>query len=739
MQRMITKRAMAGSLVLTAVTQAVMAQTQAPAPEQDQNNRLDLVTITATKREERLQDLPAAATVVQAQQLEQQRITSVSDLSRSAATVSSTGNNFSIRGFGSSSFTLSAEGSVGILVDGVALAGAGSFPPNLFDVERVEILEGPQGTLFGRNANAGVINIVTKAPSTKAFGGSVRVDLMNRDANTAQLALNVPINDTLAFRVSGSLIDSPKLLHNLPDDTWVQPRNENARLRMLWKPTADLKVNLIAETSITKPRGGAQWSVYISTPGSTLTSLLSACGVTVQPENTDTCVNPSNVHAKTSVEGYSGQVDWQLGDYTLTSVTALRKARDYNPDADLDSIALPAPSYTQPNDLRHRNVSQEFRVVSPDYDWGNYVAGVYFFKGDINQDITALLKPGPALLGQRSLIGAESKSSAAFSQFTYKVAPKVTLNLGLRLGHDDVSADRVVTLAAGAVAPFSSLTPVHGSTSHSYASWRVGAQYELTRQNMIYSNYARGYKGPAVNDNATSPSVPLIVDPEVPKTFEIGMKNQFLGGRVGVNLAAWHTKIQDFQAQVYDASTASFVFSNAPAATNKGVSVDVYGMPAPFLKLNGGLAYVEATYGAGYKLACAQGSPAGCQQDATGAQINGVPRLRATLAANYLFDVLGYRGTAGADVAYSSKQVLNPQDPLRNLDARTTVGARLGLRSADDKWGVALFARNLFDQFQPTNRFGNLLSFVTGDSKSYVQLVGPESRRTIGLSIDATF
>ncbi|HSV55418.1 MAG TPA: TonB-dependent receptor, partial [Burkholderiaceae bacterium] len=369
----------------------------------------------------------------------------------------------------------------------------------------------------------------------------------------------------------------------------------------------------------------------------------------------------------------------------------------------------------------------------------NFVAGVYYFKGDVSQEISPVLNTGAFKLGQRNMITAETTSLAAFGQATYRVNKQLSLNLGARIGREEAIAGRTATLAPGAVGPLSSLATVSGSTSDTYASYRVGAQYEFTRNNMGYVNYAQGYKGPAVNDNATNPLVPLIVNPEVPKTLEVGLKNLFLDGRLAINVAAWDTKIHDFQAQVYSPSTLGFVFSNAPQATNRGVSMNVYGRPSAALTVNGGVAYIESRYGSGYKLECAVGSPAGCTQDATGAQIGGVPRVKATIAAEYAFKVGDYKAFVGADAVYTSERVLNPQDPIRNIEARTTLGARMGFRSANDNWGVTLYARNLTDEFQPTYRLGNLLGFVAGDSKSYAQFVGPESRRLIGVSLDAKF
>jgi iron complex outermembrane receptor protein len=733
------KSAIASGLILSAIAQAVLAQT-APAPAT--GGTLGEVTITANKREERLQDVPATATVIQSQQLDQQNISTIQDLTRALPTFdASEAGGLSIRGFGGISYSLTAESSVGILIDGVSLSGAGLFPPNLFDVERVEVLEGPQGTLFGKNSSAGIINIVTKAPNTGRFEGLARINAQTRDGKSAQVALNVPVNDSLAFRLSGSVLDDPHGTRNLFDGAWDSPHKTNARLRMLWKVTNDVVVNLSADQSETTLRGGGRWSIYQSTPGSLLTTTLNRCGVTVGPENTDVCLNPGQEGSKTRASGYSAQVDWAVGDYLLTSVSAVRDARNAVPGGDYDSVNLPAPAYTQTEDKRFHNISQEFRVASPAYDWGNFVTGLYYFKGETSQDITQAFRLPAARLGARNLINGEIVSSAVFGQGTYKFNKALSMNLGARFGREQVSAMRTGTLAPGAAAPLvpGTLIPVTGDTTDHYASWRAGAQYDFDPSRMGYITYTRGYKGPAVNQNATNARIPLVVRPEVPTMLEAGMKNQFLDGRFGVNVSAYAMKIKDFQAQVWDPSAGAFIFSNAPEVTNRGATVSFYGKPTNALTVNGGAAYMVSKLGPGFLVSCATGSAATCTRDARGDQVGGTPKFRATLAVDYSFPLASFRASLGGDVVYTSEKVFDRTDPARNLPATTIVGARFGVRSADDKVGLTLYARNLFDKFSPTYRVGNVASFATGDTRSYMQFVGPESRRVIGVSLDAKF
>ncbi len=739
-----SKTAIAGGLILTSIAQAVLAQT-VPAP--DVSEKLNTVVITANKREERLQDVPAAATVVQSQQLDQQRITDVTSLTKAVPTLDASAAGLSVRGFGGGSFTQSAESSVAILIDGISLSSAGDNPPYLFDVERVEVLEGPQGTLFGKNATAGAINIVTKAPNTRKFEGQVQVDMDGRKGKSAQVALNLPLSDTTALRFAGSVGNDPQIIHNLPDDSTEALKKTSARLRFLWKATPDITVNLSADQSFGVTQGGAPWTVYKSTPGSALSSLLATCGVKVSSENSDACVGQSTKDSKTTAGGYSAQLDWSIGDYTLTSVSAVRYGKLDQPLNDLDSVNLPAPNYEQPQVAKRDNFSQEIRIASPEYAWGNFVAGVYSFSGKSSQDITALYSdPGfilgfPAKFGAHSLITADNNSSAVFGQGTYKISKDFAVTLGARAGQEEVSANRAGSVAAGAIAPLQpdSVIPVTGKNSQDYVAWRVGAQYDFSRDNMGYVTYAKGYKGAAVNDNATNPSIPLIVRPEVPTTLEIGSKNLFLNGRFGLNFAAYHTDIKDFQSMVFDPTALAFVFSNAPTATTSGVNINFYGKPVEALMVNGGISTMDSKYGSGYLRQCKMGSAPNCTRDGTGEQIGGLPKLRATLAAQYQFSLGGMRASLGGDVVYTSEKVFNPTDPDITLPAVAIYGARFGLRSSNDSWGVSLYARNLFDTFNPTYRIGNLIAFATGDNGSYTQFLGIESRRLVGVTFDVKF
>ncbi|HEY1128972.1 MAG TPA: TonB-dependent receptor [Roseateles sp.] len=738
MTRKFNRAPLAAGLALCAISQAVMAQTPAPAapsaaasaPEAGKPiiNQLDVVIVSANKREERLQDVPATASVLQPQQLEQQRLVSMEDLQRAIPTLEGSGNGMKIRGYGATSFSPTAEGAVGIVVDGVSLGGASETPPNLFDVERVEVLEGSQGTLFGKNASAGIVNIVTVAPNPKKFGGAVRVEARTRKSGSAQAAVNVPLGEQLALRVVAGAVREPRIAHNLPDDTWDGIHRQNVRARLRWLPSSDVRVDLSVDNSLNENKGGNPVVFYKTTAGSPLTNALAACGVTASEENTDGCAT-EGYKRKDRSRGGSAQIDWFLNEYTLTSITALRKASSDTTSNELDGVNVPVPSAIQaPLFKTFKNTSQEFRVTSPDFDAGNFVAGAFYYDQDIEGgSMRKIVPPGlpPGLsLGDTKTQAANTRSVALFAQGIYRLNDEITFNMGARFGRENVSTVASGALIPGAVAAViaANLRPVNAELADTYNSYKAGAQYQFTRNNMAYVLYTKGYKGPVVNDVLPTPTTSVIVRPEIPKTWELGLKNQFLNGRAGLNLTVYNTKATDFQTTVLDPATLSFVTGNAPSATFRGASVSFYGRVTPELLINGGLTRMKT------------------ETDRGGiGSTGGDPTIRGNLAATYSFAVAGMRASLGADVTYEDRPAEDPTAPLAWAHKATIFGAQAGLRSADDKWGVTLNVRNLFDKFDPAGRSGYFLGQFVGDTAAAFQTFKPETRRVVGLTLDAKF
>lgn len=731
------------------------------------------IIVTANKREERLQDVPISVSVINGEQLTKQNIVEVTDLVRSTPALNSAGpfGALSIRGVGSLSFSRSSEGSVGVVVDGVALANTSTTPPQLFDVARVEVLEGPQGTLFGRNSSAGVVNVTTVAPNPDKWEVIAHADVATHQNYIARATINVPVASNAALRISGAYSQPPQTQYNKFNDTYLQSKGKSVRGRFLWEPISALTINLIGDYGQFDRRGGVPWTVYQSSATSLLTQRLIQCGVVPSQENQVGCTDGGNFQRQRSY-GFSGQVDAEIGGVTLTSISAYRTAKSFSFGSDVDSVPVDRLNVnSSPIDVR--NFSQEFRLTSPTGGFIEYVAGLYYFdskldgvntqRGFIFADLpligacpygnsagaNALCRGLP--VGQIQTTSSVTTSYAAFGNATLNVTPSLRILLGARYGQEDVRARTTAVLVPGALTGILSIAPISGSVSDAYFSYRAGAQFDVNRDVMIYGTYTRGYKGPSINDQTGTGTIPKIVNPEIPHASEIGIKANAFDGRLTASIAGFHNKVDNFQAQFFDPAAAAFIFGNAPKLTTKGVSLNVIGRPVRELTLNLGAVYNDAKYGDGYLVACAQGQTAaqGCQTIAPGVTVDnaggnrliGAPRWKVTAFGEYTVGLSdSIDAFLQADMVYTSKinfdAAYSPQNTNR---AAAIFGGRIGVRTDDERYGVSVFARNVFDTYRAAVRFATPTARQQLDPLSFSQISGPESRRTIGVSLDARF
>jgi len=743
-----------------AATQTTPTQA-APTPGSE---ALQEVVVTANKRVERLHDVPISVEVIDGQQLTNQAINQVSDLQYVTPAVNSAGpyGALSVRGIGSISFSRSAEGSVGVVVDGVSLANTSTTPPALFDISRVEVLEGPQGMLFGRNASGGLVNITTNAPDPSAFSVSGHLDGGTRSQYDGNAVVNIPVAHNAAFRLSLADTQTPDSQYNRYDGTYYNTDTKSARGRFLWQPSGDVTVNLIADYSRDHYQGGVPWTVYYSTPGSNLTTDLQKCGVTISQENQQGCADGGNNTSSTAF-GFSGQVDWNIGNYTVTSITATRAALTGSQASDVDSVPVNILNENATTS-NIRNLSQELRLTSPKGQLFDYVTGLYYFRS--LQNFT-LVQAGDLLMDQGlpvplgSVLSTETSSTsyAWFGQGTFNITHRFRLIAGGRWGLESTNANAVGSLAPGAVAPTQGIAPVNGSVGAYHFSYRAGTQYDLSRNTMLYLTYTEGFKGPAVNDEAGTSSVPLIVRSEIPHAWEAGIKNTFYRGKLTTSMALFHTRVNDFQAQFYDPTAAAFVFSNAPKLVTKGAELNITGrLPQYGLRGSLGALYNQATYGSGYLVTCGQTQTAaqGCVPvsnslgvqtssftDAGGNQLVGAPRWKLNASTEYrrpVLQSLGLEGFVQLEAVYTSSIFFDAAyDPIDAVAPATIFDGRLGISTSDGRYTLALFGRNLLDTFRPLVRFETPTASYQNDPASYSQLAGVESRRVVGLSLDASF
>lgn len=756
---------------------------------------IDEIVITAQKREERLQKVPIAVTVVNSDQMTRQNITEVSDLSRAVPSVEASGEEgnpdtrISIRGISTNSFSVTAEQAVSFVADGVVLGKAPSV--SLFDVAQIEVLRGPQGTLFGKNASAGVISVTTNKPDPTKFEAFGHADLGAKyDSRVVHGMVNVPLGDDAAVRISVGQSYQFGLIHNAVrgDDSVL--KIDGGRVRFMWDLTPDLTLNIIGDYE--KQHVNEQLYILYNRYRKSDTgepTAIPGCNGTVPSTTSRISCNNNPTINDSKAYGLSAQLDWQLGDYTLTSISS---ARRYKQDGFIDVDGLPGNYYDNGNKFDNKVYTQELRIASPVGEDLEYVTGVFWSKSHVPNFLTQVIGAdaltsvidgtipislcgtlgicanGLVSLNNPNQYIADLKSYAVFGQATYKILDDLKLIAGGRLTRDDVEMTStsylgVVTSALpGAGTPLMPLAaPLAGRSKVNNFSWRVGLQYDLSKSSMAYLTASHGYKGPQIVFNppgiiptldglTVKPPAPAsisIIKPEYPMDYEAGIKSSFFGGILATNINVFHTTIKDFQSSVFTAVGPTP--NNISQVVTQGIELDLFGFLAKGLIVNSGILYNKVTFPSGYMTTCTQVGPkcpdtkSTTLEDIGGKQMTYAPRFKFLLAPEYEHGVSDSINVfVGADMVYRTSIGFVPSDDTRaESPAQAIFGGRFGVRSADRNWEIALFGRNLTNRPNSPFLFAPYLlgGLTSPGMDTSGQALTSESFRFFGLSLEAHF
>jgi iron complex outermembrane recepter protein len=728
-------------------------------------NSLTEIIVTAEKREERLQDVPLAVTVVSAEQLANEHVYSIVDLARTTPSLEMVqafggpGGGGQIRGIGTTSFSRSAEGAVGVVVDGVPQGNINI--SNIFDMQRVEVLKGPQGTLFGLTSSAGVINMVTVAPDPAKFEVKVHLDYSDKDKlgsefgeETIRAVLNAPITNTSAIRVSVT-DDRTKgvQVNNFSHDDSIST-DWSVRARYLFKPSEDFQMNLIADYARRGQNYNDPQFTYVSA-NPDLTSALAACGITPGYANQARCGNNEN-DLNSRNYGASAQFDIALGSSaTLTSITGYRK--DISAPNDFDVMGLASnflQIFTQGAMSSGRQFSQELRVGSTGTQTVDYTVGLFYsdylaltsFTPDGSFNVGSFQIAPVFINFAKSAVPTRtsSKSDAAFGQILYHMTDQLGLIAGLRFTHQKV-AD-----ASGAD-PYTPTTLADSTEiTKDNVSGKLGLQYKIDPNLTSYFTVTRGYKGPQVQ--AASGGTPAVaIGAEIPTAFELGLKGMLFDHRLGFDGDVFHSRVHDYQGQtcfLNPLGALACTGISIPSVVSKGVELNAYGQVAAGLQVRGGYIYNVAKYPGGFTGYDPNNLTGGATTDLSNLQIVGVPKNKVSLSADYEIPFGAVKGFAAADTVYKSAMRLGPTaDPRFVYSGHFNTGLRFGIRSLTDTWSAALFVRNLSNDHEPVTLFGGP-SFTGPGQNPAVPLgavngvsgwVTPDSLRQVGLSVDAKF
>lgn len=756
------------------------------------------IVVTAQKRVERLQDVPVSITVVDGRALKDLNLTEATDLQFLAAGVgfgdSNTprGAGFRIRGVGTVAFADGIEQSVGTVVDGVPLARAGQGLADLIDVERIEVLRGPQGMLFGRNASAGLINIVTKRPILDVVIAEGRASYGSDNDLQIGASLNAPIiSDVAGFRVTGFLNQRDGFVTNLANGQGLNARKEyGLRGSLLIEPSNSTEIILRGDWSRRNNRANI-WTIRALTSNSplletpapgTIAPVLSP-QVSAQAGQRNRVVDiGGELFNRVESWGLSGEVNVALDDYTVTSVTAYRDWRQAdNNDTDQSRFNL-LDLNLGTNDLYQ--FSQELRLTSPEDQLVSFVAGVFYYEsGNSNTSVqrgkfvpaVAQLNSigqsvplgGPVVVAPGDLAGRsvdtniKIRDMAAFGQATLNLADDFKIILGARHTDTKVSGTFRRIAADGTSASFNlglgaAFAPLGYAleTTDSNLSYRAGIQYTPNSNLNFYATYSRGYKGPGFNSlpeftiNPGSTALEsALVNPEIPTSYEAGIKATLANGTINGGLAVFRTEFSDFQAQVFEvppgSALGSFRIRNAGKLNATGFELEVNARPIDGFSVGFGLAYTDTVFKEFRGAACAivaQGSAVPSNPcsggrpsfDASGLRAPNAPKISLTLNSRYdhrLSD--GVAGFIQANALLRSDNIFalvpeNVPNPYVQ-DGYVVVNLAAGMTFADGRFGVSAFAKNPFDQQFVTGIFdlpfggaGDLAQYVTRDAERLV-------------------
>jgi len=747
--------------------QAAPAATEAPAAAEtttateDNAAGADIV-VTAQKRSENVQDVPISIAAFSGDTLEKNNVTTVEGLAKvtpnfNAAKGAQTSYiRMSVRGIGAASNT-TVEPSVAVFLDGAYVPRAGAVISSMLDLESVEVLRGPQGTLFGRNASVGAVSLHSARPRFDRVSGEINGEVGNGDRYKLSGFVNLPVNDHAAFRIAGSQQWFNGYWKNRLDGKQVGGTDETilrGSFRGEWGPVEWLvradyaKVSGDGATNIDFDRNSvsdAQWAFFSGFLGA---------------PDTDMNDNKLNQYLTADVDdkqwGLNSTLSWDIGGGS--TVRLINAYRDWsNHQLDGDVIFTPTPLVSRHGLFDSKAQNHELQFISPKDQWLNgrldMVAGVYYSHEkysqgeilDLNSQFCNKLVPAgagrTACNGFLVTPGGEnatvqdvdqiSDSYAAYAQANFHFNDKFFATVGGRYTKDEKEGkyDQTSSPFTGTVRAAEHL--VFPDINDHRFTYRLGLNYEPTEDYLFFATYSTGYKSAGYNSGAGSPSLTMV--PSVPATvpptlvfrperrlfdretvenWELGAKTSWLNHALTANLTFYRMDIDGFQDRAFDGT--SFTVRNAGTLRHQGFEFDGIAKPMRHLSLFASLAYLDSAF---TKYPDAANLPGlGGTQDLKGKAATFAPKWSGRLG----FDWTGDIGSSGlsyglnSNLSFVSKHyggLVNDANPQTIIDGYALLGARATLNGPGDRWSVSVFGNNLTDKQYEA---GNLYQFLEG-------------------------
>lgn len=680
--------------------------------------RLEEVIVTAQRQAERLQDVPIAVVSLGAEALANRGVTSTMSLPEAVPGVQFQGsggsNIFFVRGVGNTNAGIGEEGSNAFYVDGVYMPDLLQSAMRFNNIERVEVLKGPQGTLFGRNSSGGLVHVITKEPGDE-FNVDVTVGYANYDKLSTQAYVAGPLSETVSADFALAAADQRDGWgkNQLTGADVAQEKYWGARSKVVWRPSNSLKITAAGEYF---DLDETPYSNYFIAPGTRGMTLNPMDPNTPAPESPDNGFDTTATgRSSTAYKVYGGSLtaEIDLGWSSLTSITTYRKlkADDNAVDVDAGPYALLEIALNSETEA----YQQEIRLASTGTDPLSWQVGLFYLHSTaevLPQTITgqALLAQPPQgwIAGTRDVVKQTTESLAGFGEVGYALTPQTQITLGIRYTYDDRDLDGSQELIPGpaALVPLPG-TSIRRSATDKKTTYRLAVRHDLSDNISMYASYNRGFKSGLFSMNA-APWLP--VDPQTTDAYEIGLKSSLLDDRLRINLAAFHYKIDDYQVRASSDTNTQLLLNAAEVEVN-GFELDFEAMLSERISLFGAVTVLDSEFSSFPNVPVFSPRPVlqipgigeviiggnvASTVDGTGNDTPMAPRYAGNIGAMYRMPVRNGTVLATAQYSYNDGYYFAPDNRQRQKS--------FGLLNMSltyemvNNWSLELWGRNLTDE-----------------------------------------
>lgn len=689
--------------VLVATLSPSLAAAQTPQPGAREGT-LEEIVVTAQKRETNLQDTPVSVTAMSGEMLKAIGVSTIEDFQIFTPGVTITNDSMAIvniRGIGTSAFGVATDPSSTVHYDGVYIPRPTTGYQDMFDVERVELLRGPQGVLFGRNSAGGTLNIISKAPASE-FEAITGVTLGNFNRRSFSGTVSGPLSQSARARLTVLTSDRDGIYDDPRSGADYQDLNSRAvRASVALDVTDALELTLRADYNRDRETGYP--AVRLSYPPE-----FALAGATIPRGERQLALNTM---PKNDVDngGASATLVYTAAPVTLKSITAYRSSEvEQVLDVDATDLFLRDIVFEEESN----SFTQEFQLTNNDPQRLEWILGA-FYLNERGSDQIQILEPGRALAIPEENV---TDAYALYGQATYSLTDRTRLTTGLRYSYETKDFEYRILLDGPEVAA--------DAVEESWDAWtpKVGVQYDISDDVMVYASATRGFKSGGFQLGDGKPFLP-----EYLWSYEAGLKSMLLDQRVRANVGVFYYDYTDLQVVEYINGVATT--TNAGKATLQGGELEVTARATDNFDLVGTVAYLDATYDRFFD----QGV------DLAGRTLPNAPKWNLTLASEYRVELDGGGViTLRGDVAQRDRIYFKANNlPQFSNGSYVLVNARAALTTAGDVWEIALYGRNLTDKRYAT--YKTVGTDTTGVSNPDLPLAVFGEPRQYGLQVVRNF